>query len=231
MKPITNILLILALICYVFLPFYDISFQGGLTGFGFTAGTISKHFTLSTTVFALLPFITCFAAIGFNTLKNRWWGLLSIAFILLALWFFQTTSNYHDYSLSHIPEVTPDNDLGEGFPINGLGFGFNTTCVILVIALITQILSLLPYKFNESIERAVDEHIDRGLEDMRAFGTRMSEDVNRWRDEHKTGKQPKQKPANIDSAQTEPQATQSTEQDTADHENHSRFMPPENNER
>ena len=37
----------------------------------------------------------------------------------------------------------------------------------------SALLSLLPFKFNETIERAVDDTIDRSIEDMRAIGTRI----------------------------------------------------------
>jgi hypothetical protein len=43
----------------------------------------------------------------------------------------------------------------------------------MVLALISALLSLLPFKFNETIERAVDDTIDRSIEDMRAIGTRI----------------------------------------------------------
>lgn len=181
MKPITGILLALALICYVFLPFYEISFQGGLTGFSFTAGTISQRFTVGNTVFALLPFITCFCAIGFNTLKNRWWGILVTVFILLGLWFMHRTGNYHEVALRHAPDVTPSEDVGEGFSIIGLGVGYKMSLVLMVAALCSAILSLLPFKFNERIERAVDDTIDHSIEDMRALGTRVSE----WGGQHR----------------------------------------------
>ena len=79
MRPITNILLVLALICYLFLPFYDISFIGTVNGLKFTAGTISQALSLSNIILALLPFIAIFGAICLNCLKGRWWVLGTIA--------------------------------------------------------------------------------------------------------------------------------------------------------
>lgn len=180
MKPITSILLVLALICYVFLPFYEISFQGSLTGFSYTAGTITQRFTLGNTLFALLPFITCFFAIGFNTLKDRWWGIAVTLLIIVGLWFMDRTGNFHDIALRHAPDVTPSEDLGEGFAIIGLGIGYKAMYVLLVAAVCSTLLSMLPLKFNECIERAVDESIDHGIEDMRALGNRVSE----WNGQH-----------------------------------------------
>ena len=181
MKPITSILLALALICYVFLPFYEISFQGGLTGFSFTAGTITQRFTLGNTVFALLPFLTCFCAIGFNTLKSRWWGILVALLIILGLWFLDRTGHFHDIALKHAPDVIPSEDVGEGFAIIGLGIGYKAMFVLLIAALCSAIISMLPFKFNEQIERAVDDTIDHGIEDMRAIGRSVSE----WNEQHR----------------------------------------------
>ena len=45
MKSITNILLVAALVCYVFLPFYNIPLApSSPTGFDFTAGMITGNF-------------------------------------------------------------------------------------------------------------------------------------------------------------------------------------------
>ena len=226
MKPITSILLALALICYVFLPFYEISFQGGLTGFSYTAGTITQRFTLGNTVFALLPFITCFAAIGFNTLKNRWWGIVVTLLIVVGLWFLDRTGNYHDIALRHAPDITPSEDVGEGFAIIALGIGYKASLVLLVSALCSAILSMLPFKFNERIERAVDERIDHSLEDMRALGRSVSE----WNESHL--RHPRKAPATP--AETAPPAEPADKTAVAtptppplpeDPEDPSRFMP------
>ncbi len=214
MKPITNILLVLSLVCYAFLPFYEISFQGSLTGFSYTAGTISRHFSLGNTVYALLPFLACFAAIGFNTLHNRRWGYAALICVLMGLYFFHTTANFHEISLSHMPEVTPSNDIGEGFSIVGLGIGYRLSCGLLVAALVTQIMSFLPFKFNERIEKAVDEGIDRGFEDIRSLGNKVSDEVQHWRRDRQHRQQPEP---------TEPTPPEIPKQ--PDPEDHSRFMP------
>ena len=83
MRPITNILLVLALICYLFLSFYEISLMGKVTGLGFTAGTISQFQSIGKVALALVPFIACFGAVALNCLKRRWWVLGAIACILL----------------------------------------------------------------------------------------------------------------------------------------------------
>lgn len=219
MKPITSILLVLALICYVFLPFYEISFQGGLTGFSYTAGSITQRFTLGNTVFALLPFLTCFFAIGFNTLKNRWWGILVTLLIVLGLWFLDRTGHFHNIALRHAPDVTPSEDVGEGFAIIGLGIGYKASLVLLVAALCSAILSILPFKFNERIERAVDERIDHSLEDMRALGRSVSEwNDHHRRHQHKAPAPPADTPAGDTAAPPTPPPL-------VDPEDPSRFMP------
>lgn len=56
MKSITNILLVAALVCYVFLPFYNIPLApSSPTGFDFTAGMITGNFGWSGALFALVP--------------------------------------------------------------------------------------------------------------------------------------------------------------------------------
>ena len=222
MKPITSILLALALICYVFLPFYEISFQGGLTGFSYTAGTISQRFTLGNTVFALLPFLTCFTAIGFNTLKSRWWGILVALLIILGLWFLDRTGHFHDIALKHAPDITPSEDVGEGFAIIGLGIGYKAYLVLLIAALCSAIISMLPFKFNEQIERAVDDTIDHGIEDMRALGTRVSE----WNEQHR--RHPRKTSTHADTPPIEPTDkthVEATPPPLTDPEDPARFMP------
>ena len=133
-----------------------------MTGLGFTAGKISQSLSLNNVVLALLPFITCFGAIALNCLKKRWWVLGTIALIIVGLLFFAHTNNLHDIGLEHAPEVTPDNDLGEGFAITGLGIGYKLSYALYVLSLLSALISLLPFKFNETIEKAVDDTFEDG---------------------------------------------------------------------
>mgnify|MGYP007056168469 CR=1 FL=1 len=167
MRPITNILLVLALICYLFLPFQDISLMGTVTGLGFTAGTISQSLSIGNIALALLPFIACFGGVALNCMKRRWWVLGAIACILLWLWFFAVTGNSHDISLEHAPEIIPDNDLGEGFSVIGMGIGYKLSYVLTALSLVSALLSLLPFKFNETIEKAVDDTFEGGRRHVR----------------------------------------------------------------
>jgi len=216
MRPITNILLVLALICYVFLPFYDISLVGTVTGLGYTAGTISQSLSLGNVLLALLPFITCFSAIALNCLKKRWWVLGTIALILLGLWFFAQTKGLHDIVLQHAPEVTPDNDLGEGFSITGLGIGYKLSYGLYILSLISAIISLLPFKFNETIEKAVDDTFEDGRRLARNEFNRLESNL------HKPGKS-KQHTGKPTTPPTPPEPTH--DEPVEDKEDPTRFMP------
>lgn len=219
MRPITNILLVLALICYVFLPFYDISFHGTVTGLGFTAGTISQALSIGSILLALLPFIAVFGAIGFNCLKSRWWVLLTIAFIILGLWFFKDTGSTHDVLLRHEPEVTPDNDLGEGFSIIGLGIGYKLAYILTGLSLISAIISMLPFKFNETIEKAVDDTFEDGRRHVRKEFNRLESNL------HKPHRAKHETPSPTTSQQTEAQPPVLPQEE--DKEDPARFMPKE----
>jgi hypothetical protein len=116
---------------------------------------------------ALLPFIAIFGAIALNCMKKRWWVLGTIALILVGLWFFNHTSGHHDILLRHDPEITPDNDLGEGFSITGIGIGHTLSFILMGLSLLSAIISLLPFKFNETIERAVDDTFEDGRRHVR----------------------------------------------------------------
>ena len=215
MRPITNILLVLALICYLFLPFYNISLYGTVTGLSFTAGTISQSLTFSNVIIALLPFIACFAAIGLNCLKSRWWVLGTIACILIWLWFYMDTSSVHEIMLQHSPEVMPNNDLGEGFKIDGLGIGYKISFVLTALSLISAIISLLPFKFNETIEKAVDDTFEDGRRHVRKEFNRLESNLHK---PHKA-KQNFPIPPAIEQEKQEPS------EPIEDKEDPTRFMP------
>ena len=216
MRPITNILLVLALICYLFLPFYDLSLIGTRTGLGFTAGTISQALSLRADLIALLPFLACFGAIALNSLRRRWWVLGAIACILIWLWFYTNTGHLHDIMLHHEPEVTPDNDLGEGFSVIGMGIGYKLSRVLTWLSLISALISLLPFKFNETIERAVDDTFEDGRRHVRQEFKRLE---NATHKPHKAKKTPTSTPTPPAPAAQEP-----TEPEL-DKEDPSRFMP------
>ena len=215
MRPITNILLVLALICYLFLPFHNISLVGNVTGLGFTAGTISQFQSFARVVLALVPFLACFGAVALNCLKKRWWVLGCIACILLWLWFYTIAGNTHDITLQHAPEVTPDNDLGEGFSILGMGIGFKLSRILTILSLLSAMISLLPFKFNETIERAVDDTFEDGRRHVRQEFNRLESNLHK---SHKNKKNSPIPPA-IEQEKQEPS------EPVEDKEDPSRFMP------
>ena len=217
MKPITNILLILALICYLFLPFHNISLMGNVTGLGFTAGTISQFQSLGNVALALVPFAACFGAVALNCLKRRWWVLGAIACILLWIWFYSKTGYSHNISLQHAPEVTPDNDLGEGFSIIGLGIGYKLSYGLTILSLISALVSLLPFKFNETIEKAVDDTFEGGRRHVR-------EEFKRLENAHKSHKA---KTSNSIPVTPEEEPPCKPYEPELDKEDPSRFMPKE----
>ena len=219
MRPVTNILLVLALICYVFLPFYDISFIGTVSGLKFTAGTISQALSLRNVMLALLPFIACFGAIALNSLKSRWWVLGAIACIVVWLWFFMDTRSVHEIMLQHKPEVTPDNDMGEGFKIVGLGIGYKISSVLTALSLVSALVSLLPFKFNETIEKAVDDTFEDSRRHVRNEFKRLENVHKSHRSKRSSGGQ--QAPP----SPTPPPAGTEPEQPVEDKEDPTRFMP------
>ncbi len=218
MRPITNILLVLALICYLFLPFHDISLIGKVTGLGFTAGTISQFTSIGRVALALVPFAACFGAVGLNCLKRRWWVLGAIGCILLWIWFYTLTGNTHDISLQHAPEVTPDNDLGEGFSIIGMGIGYKVSRVLTWLSLISALISLLPFKFNATIEKAVDDTFEDGRRHVRNEFNKLESNLHK---PHKGKKDVPTPPISND----QPFDDQPAQPVAEDKEDPSRFMP------
>ena len=55
MKPITNILLLLALVCYVFLPLFEISHMGSLTGLEFSSSLITYQLGMKYSLYYAIP--------------------------------------------------------------------------------------------------------------------------------------------------------------------------------
>jgi hypothetical protein len=83
------------------------------------------------------------------------------------------------------------------------------------------LVAVLPFSFNQTIEKAVDDTIDRSLEDMRAIGTRVSKDVKDWQSKHH-----KPKSAAPCEAAEQPSAPAEDKSATdVDPEDPSRFMP------
>ncbi len=160
MKPITSLLLIVAIVCYVFMPLFEISMTDkDLTGLTFTIDAVTN----GTHVFvAILPFLSSFLAIGFNSLKNRYWGIAVVLAIIMGLYFFPTVYNFSGIPLAHDPEVAQDAEFQEGMRVTGIGLGFRVSFISLVLALVSAIISLMPLKINRFIEQSIDSRIEVG---------------------------------------------------------------------
>ena len=126
MKPITNILLIAAIICYVFLPFRTMDLAGSITGLSYSAGLITENFSLLKTIFALLPFIACFAGVAINSNKHRYWGVVTAAIIVTGIVFFSKPDLFFEtWDLNHDPELIGDQAARmEGFKVKELNIGY-----------------------------------------------------------------------------------------------------------
>ena len=195
MKPITNLLLLVALICYTFLAFYNIPLAPEtVTGFRYTAGNITADFSMLKTIFVLVPYVAGFAAITFNCLRSRWWGLASLLCIAVMITFFVRSGNYHEVGLMHAPDVVTTVGLGEGFPIEGVGIGYTLSYIFVCLAFVSNVVSLMPFKFNDRLERIIDNKVELSFVESKKqlshLGTKVKEEINEI--EQKTWRHPKQ---------------------------------------
>lgn len=182
MKPITNILIVLALVCYVFLPIMEISYVGNINGMDFTSSLITFDNT-KLTIFAITPFITMFLAIGFNCLRSRWWGILDVVLILMTLFFFfNLLTGFQGLPLSHDPDIAADTEMSEGMPILGMGSGFYLSAILTFLALLSALVSLMPFKFNKRIEEGIDRRFESSKKQLGKVGHTIHDEI------HKIGK-------------------------------------------
>ena len=141
MKPLTNILLVAFLIVYLFFPFFNVDFYGAWTGIKYTAETLTSSESLVKELFSLVPFVAGFCGIAVNCMKNRYWGLLVAAFCALGIYFYIDAK-----ALVNI-------QLPQFFAINSLGYGFNIGYGLLIAALVSALVSVLPLKINKFLAR------------------------------------------------------------------------------
>ena len=227
MKPITNILLVLALMCYVFLPLMEISHMGSISGMDFSASLLNFK-QARYTVFALAPFVTMFLAIAFNCLRSRWWGIIDTILILLAVFFFVSVlTKFQGIPLTHDPEVVADTEIGQGMPINGLRIGYYMSSGVTILALISALISLMPFEFNKRIEERIEGSFESGKRQIGKVGHTIHDEI------HKIGKKPTDNSQQHSNAnllpkskqQESPQEPSLPEAQTPDDD--SRFMPDE----
>ena len=143
MKPLTNILLVAYLIVYSFMPLFEVALDGDWNGLKYTAETISNAESLLNALFALLPFAVGFGAIAINCMKTRYWGLVAAALICCGLYFY---ADAKDFIHIQVPQF---------FHIKTLGMGFNIGYGLLLAALVSAVLSVLPFSFNKFLAREI----------------------------------------------------------------------------
>ena len=221
MKPITNILLLLALVCYIFLPLFEISLVSeNFTGLSFTSVILSSSSSIMDVLFVLMPFITMFLAIGFNCLRNRYWGIIVAVLIFLALYFFASVGvSFQGVPLGDDPGVMSEAAMKEGMPVAGMGSGYYSSFVLTVLALISTLVSMMPFKFNKRLEERIDKRFESGKKQISKVGHGIHDEFHMI---GKHGKQPKAKQESVE--QSETYATQPREP-VVDPEDESRFMP------
>ena len=158
MKPITNILLIAAIICYVFLPFRTMDLAGSITGLSYSAGLITENFSLLKTIFALLPFIACFAGVAINSNKHRYWGVFTAAIIVTGIVFFSKPDFFFEtWDLSHDPELIGDQAARmEGFKVKELNIGYYASNTLMWMSLVRDFLLQLFMHFCDAFFAAVE---------------------------------------------------------------------------
>lgn len=225
MKPITNILLVLALVFYVFLPIIEIYHIGSISGRDFTSSLLTNSDGFLDTILALTPFITLFLAIGINCLKSRWWGILDAIIILMAIFFFvNILTKFQGLPLMHVPEIAADTEMPEGIPVGGLKSGFYLSSAFTILAFFSALVSLMPFEFNKRIE----ERFGSSKKHIGKMGHSIHNEIN------KIGKKPKE---NAEQQTASPEAQiedkpieEAITTEAKDPNDHSRFMPDEMNE-
>lgn len=195
MKPITNIILIITLVCYVFLPLFEISLVGSLSGLQFTASM--ANLGVFYTLYSITPFATIFLAIAINCLKNRYWGILVALLVFGVIYYLSTlTSVFQGFSLVHEPDVADNAVMSEGMPIIGVGIGFKLSFFFAILSLVSALVSLMPFKFNKKLEETIDSHIGKGLESSKKHISKVSHGIH---DEfHKRGKNNNHKKSDVE---------------------------------
>jgi len=144
---------------------------------------VTANLSIGYTLYSLVPFLLLFAAIAFNSLKNRYWGVLVSVLIFGVIYFFATlTSVFQGFSLVHDPSVVGDTKSVEGMPIIGVGIGYPVSLVLTVLSFISALVSLMPFKFNKKLE----ERIDRRFESGKKHISKVGHDIHN--EFHKKGK-------------------------------------------
>lgn len=224
MKPITNILLVLALVFYAFLPVKEISISGNATGLDITSMLLTYSNEILDTIHALFPFIIIFLAIGINCLKNRWWSILAAILIFFAAFFF-VNLRFQGLPLIHEPEVAPDAGNFEGMPVRSFKSGFYLSATFTILALISALISLMPFKFNKRLEERLDKRFESSKKHIGKMGHSIHGEFQKL---GKKSKDHDSQSTNDSIAPPLPEQQQPSSHDMGNDE--SRFMPEEMSE-
>lgn len=181
MKPITNLLLVIALICYAFMPLYNVALQGSVSGLAFTADKIGQLENVLSVVLGIIPFAAGFGAIAVNCLRHRRWGYLVAALILLVAAAMYQMSDMQAVGLTHNPELAPDSIVGEGFQITSLGWGFYSCLTFLALALVSTLISILPLEFNIKLEQSIDQRFEESKKHIAGLGDDLQKRLENYR--------------------------------------------------
>ena len=86
--------------------------------------------------------------------------VLVVVIVFLAFMWKANTSS--EIALSHAPDVAAPTDMTEGLQIVGVGIGYVVCLGLLVAALLSAVISLMPLAINRTIEHAVDNTLEEG---------------------------------------------------------------------
>lgn len=193
-----------------------------------TAGLITQDFSVGKTIYALLPFISCFAAIGVNGLKNRYWGILVMVIIAFGLGFLLDSNEVHQQlALTHDPDLMADASIAQGFEVTGLGIGYYSCLVLTALSMVSAFLSILPFKFNLVLERQIDHGFEEGKKHLSEIGSRVSSDIHNEIDRLEEKSHLKKRKPAVPTQQSVHDDQQQPTERPAEKENNTDYMPPE----
>ena len=174
--------------------------------------------SLLKTIFALLPFSACFAGVAINSNKHRSWGVVTAAIIVTGIVFFSKPDLFFEtWDLNHDPELIGDQAARmEGFKEKELNIGYYASNTLMWMSLVSCIISLFPFKFNQTLERTIDDSIERSLHRSKEGITKVHKELQE-EITHLESKA-KQKPAQS------PEPAPSTPPEEAS-EDHTKYMP------
>ncbi len=193
-----------------------------------TAGLITQDFSVGKTIYALLPFISCFAAIGVNGLKNRYWGILVMVIIAFGLGFLLDSNDVHQQlALTHDPDLMADASIAQGFEVTGLGIGYYSCLVLTALSMVSAFLSILPFKFNLVLERQIDHGFEEGKKHLSEIGSRVSSDIHNEIDRLEEKSHLKKRKSAVPTQQAVHDDQQQPTERPSEKENNADYMPPE----